>query len=122
MNENLSIWVLRRFTSTLSCVKGTPWDDINLGIFLYYAVYPADHDFIYLKMFRFLKTSTFIRILRKPQQTICTPICWLGMLMPSAQRWADSRDGGYLWYNVLFTADTFYMAIYELKIKLSQCF
>ena len=45
--------------------------------------------------------STFIRIQRKPKQTICTPKRWLNvstalghMLMPSARRWADNRCCG----------------------------
>ena len=49
-------------------IKGAPWDDINFDIF-YEVVYPADHDFIFFKIFKLKKThfsTTLIRIQRKP--------------------------------------------------------
>ena len=47
-------------------LKVAPCDNINFGNwFCNEVVYPADHDFNCI--------STFLRIRRKPKQTICTP-------------------------------------------------
>ena len=61
-----------------------------------------DHGFIFSKCSDFLKhlLSTFLRIQRKHQQTICTPTGWLSvstalghMFMTSAQRCAIGAEG-----------------------------
>ena len=50
--------------------EGAPWDDINLGILFctIEAVYLADHNFNFFKIFRFFK-NIFIKFSMNPEKT-----------------------------------------------------
>ena len=131
----------------LACmIKGNPAWDIDVGIlFCMKHCIPAAHNFNFLINIKNLdKTPTKYLYTKRMVNASTT----LGhMLMPSAQRRADNRwcrvpppppiisfprlfdsrlfdpavrDGGYLWYKVLYNAHSCaYMTISDLEIKLA---
>ena len=82
--------------------KAAPWDDINFRFY-----YCNDHDFIYCRILS-LKKYFSINIFMNPEKTqtnylytqmpangrLHVPTSLGHMLMPSAQRWSDSRCCG----------------------------
>ena len=92
----------------ISTRLAAPWDNINFRFhFCNEVVYPKDHDFIFFRIFRFLKIF-FINISMKPLKTqtnflytwtlakgrLNVPTALGHMVMPSAQRWADNQCCG----------------------------
>ena len=77
-----SMQIKKNQPSIANLFKAAPWDDINLLFFKFWieVVSPADHDHdsIFLKIVRFLRTVfvkiyIYIRIQRKHKQNVCTP-------------------------------------------------
>ena len=92
---------------------------------MYEVLYPADHDFPFLKIFRFGQHVDAVGPALRRQSVLqgSSPIHHFRTEINVSTFWStlDSTvwDGGYLWHKVWYTAQSFIcMAVYDLEIKI----